>query len=92
MAKKFPVIVREVGLSLPLNRRHAASFAEFLKAAQVIEITGKFSVMIETLLYVLGSCERHPELTEEMHIPLRPIPQEDFLGYDRNYSVCFGFM
>ena len=29
--------------------------------------------MVETIVYVLGSCECHPELTEEMSIPLRPI-------------------
>ena len=33
-------------------------------------ITGKFSVMIVTPLYVIGSCERRSELTEEMYIPL----------------------
>ena len=42
-----------------------------------LTITGKFSVMRGTLLYVFGSCERHSELTEEMHIPLRPLPKED---------------
>ena len=35
--------------------------------------------MIETLLYVVGSHERHSEFTEEMYIPLRPIPREDFI-------------
>ena len=30
----------------------------------------KFPVMTGTLLFVLGSCERHSELTEEMGIPL----------------------
>ena len=34
--------------------------------------------MLGTLFYVSGSCERHSELTEEMYIPLRPIPKEDF--------------
>ena len=33
--------------------------------------------MIGTHSYVCGSRERHSELTEEMHIPLRPIPKED---------------
>ena len=33
--------------------------------------------MTGTLLYVLGSCERHSELAEEMYIPLRPILRED---------------
>ena len=37
------------------------------------------SVMMGTLLYVFGSRERHSELTEEMSIPLRPIPKEDSL-------------
>ena len=32
--------------------------------------------MIGSLLYVFGSCERHSELKQEMHIPLRPIPKE----------------
>ena len=41
--------------------------------------TGKLPVMIGTLLYVFGSCERHSELTEEMCIPLRPIPKENTL-------------
>ena len=40
---------------------------------------GQFSVMIGTLLYVFGSCERHSNLTEEMGIPLRPIPKKDSL-------------
>ena len=40
-------------------------------------ITGKFSVMTGTLLYVVGSRERQSKITEEMHIPLRPIPKED---------------
>ena len=39
----------------------------------------KFSVITGTLLKVFGSCERHSELTEEMYIPLRPIPKEDTL-------------
>ena len=26
-----------------------------------------------------GSCERHSELTEEIHIPWRPLPKEDTL-------------
>ena len=37
--------------------------------------TGKFPVMTGTLLYVFDPRERHSELTEEMHIPLRPIPK-----------------
>ena len=37
----------------------------------------KFSVMRGTLLYVFCSCERHSELTEEMHTTSRPIPKED---------------
>ena len=31
------------------------------------------------VLYVFGSCERQSKLTEEMYIPLRPIPKEDSL-------------
>ena len=37
----------------------------------------KFLVMIGTLLYVSGSCERHSELTEEMYMTLRLMPKED---------------
>ena len=44
-----------------------------------LTITGKFLVMIQTHLYVSGSCEHHPKLTIEMHIPLRRIPKEDCL-------------
>ena len=44
-----------------------------------LTITGKFPVTIGTLLYVFGSCERHSKLTEQMHVPLRPIPKEDTL-------------
>ena len=40
-------------------------------------VTGKFSVTIGTLLYVVGSCERHFKFMKEMYIPLRPIPKED---------------
>ena len=32
----------------------------------------KTSVMIGSILFVLGSCERHSKFTEEMYIPLRP--------------------
>ena len=32
------------------------------------------SVMTGALLYSFGRRERHSELTEEMQIPLRPIP------------------
>ena len=39
----------------------------------------EISVMTGTVLFVFGSCERHSELTEEMYIPLRPIPKEDAL-------------
>ena len=42
-------------------------------------VTGKFSVMKVTRLYVFGSCERHSKLTEEMHIPLRPTPKTLFV-------------
>ena len=39
----------------------------------------KISGMIETLPYVFGSRERHPKLTEEIHITLTPIPKVDIL-------------
>ena len=38
----------------------------------------KITVMIGTVLYVFGSCERHSNLTEEMYVPLRPISKKDF--------------
>ena len=44
-----------------------------------LTITGTFLVTTGTLLYVVGSYERHSKLTEEMHIPLRPILKEDTL-------------
>ena len=44
--------------------------------------TGKFSVMIGALLYVFGSRERHSNLTEEMHIPLRPLPRKTVFVVD----------
>ena len=37
----------------------------------------KISVMMGTLVYVFGSCERNSELTEKMLILLRPTPRED---------------
>ena len=37
--------------------------------------TGTFSVVIGTLVYVFGSCERHYEPTKEMRIALRPIAE-----------------
>ena len=40
--------------------------------------------MIGTLLYVVRQCERHSELTEEMSIPLRPIPKEDGVDVSEN--------
>ena len=42
--------------------------------------TGNFSVMVGTLLYLLDPCGRHSKLTEELYIPLRPIPKEDTLS------------
>ena len=46
-----------------------------------LAITGKVSVIviILNLLCVFGSRERHSECTEELSIPLRPIPKEDCL-------------
>ena len=46
----------------------------------------KISAMLGTLLYVFGSCERHSKLTEDVHIPLRPIPKEDNLRRLRFYE------
>ena len=37
----------------------------------------KISVLMGTLLHVVGSCTCHSELTEEMEILLRPTPRED---------------
>ena len=45
----------------------------------LLTITGHFSVMIISLLYVFGSCERYSKLKEDMYIPLRAIPKEDAL-------------
>ena len=45
----------------------------------IIIIIMKISVMIGTVLYVLGSPERHSKLTVGMHIRFRPIPKEDSL-------------
>ena len=39
----------------------------------------KISVMIGTLLYLLGTCARHSKLAQEMYIALRSIPKEDTL-------------
>ena len=50
-------------------------------------ITRKFSDMTGTLLYVFGSHERHFEFTNEMYIPLRPIPMEDTLHHCLFYKV-----
>ena len=45
----------------------------------VLTTSRKSAVMIATLLYVFGSRERRSKHTEEMYIPLRPIPKEDCL-------------
>ena len=42
--------------------------------------------MIGTLLYVFGSCERHSKLTEEIYIPLGPVPKEDTLDMSINWA------
>ena len=47
-----------------------------ISVISLLTIEGKFSVMTETLLYGLGSCERHAKLAEEMHIPVGPTPNE----------------
>ena len=39
-----------------------------------LTVTRKISIMIGTHLNICGSCDRHPELTKEMCIPLRSIP------------------
>ena len=44
-----------------------------------LTITIAFSVMKGVLLFVFGWCERHSEVTEEMCIPLRPVPKGDTL-------------
>ena len=41
--------------------------------------TGKLLVIIGTVLCVFGSYERRSKLTEEMHVPLRPIPKTLFV-------------
>ena len=33
------------------------------------------------LLYDFGSCERHSELTEEMHIPVRALPEDSLRSW-----------
>ena len=43
--------------------------------------------MIGTLLYAFDSCERHSELTEEMHTPVRPISTEDTIRRWRFYKL-----
>ena len=50
-----------------------------LQLNSFLMITGKILVMIGTLLYVIGSRERHSKLTEEMHISLGLIPKKDTL-------------
>ena len=50
-----------------------------------LAVTGIVSVMIGTILYVLGSRERNSKLKKkkkkkiEMYIPMRPIPKGDTL-------------
>ena len=46
-----------------------------------LTVTGKFSK--GTLPYVFRSCQRHSELTDEKHIPLRPTPKRDTLRHWR---------
>ena len=41
-----------------------------------LRATGKFSDMTATLPYIAGPCRLHPNLTKDMHIPLRSIPKE----------------
>ena len=45
--------------------------------SSLLPITGQFSARTGTLLYVVGSRERHSELTQEKHVTLGPIPKED---------------
>ena len=43
----------------------------------LLTVTGKFSAMTGTFLYVFGSSERHSEPTKEMCMPYRPILKGD---------------
>ena len=43
----------------------------FRQQLDIFDYNWNIAVMIGTLLYVFGSCERRCKLTEEMHIPLR---------------------
>ena len=43
--------------------------------------------MIGALLYVFGSYESHSKLTEEMHIPLRPLSKEGCLRQQKTLFV-----
>ena len=49
------------------------------KVNSCVTVTGKFSIMIRTLLYIFDSRESHSEPTKEMYIPLRLIPKGDTL-------------
>ena len=59
----------------------------FLLSNSFLMITGKFSVMMGALLYVLGLCECHSKLTDKMHIPLRPIPKGGIVRHWRFYKL-----
>ena len=50
-----------------------------LQRYEVVAVPGRYSIMTGTHLYVLGSGQRHSELTEEMYVPFRPITEEDIL-------------
>ena len=52
-----------------------------------LTIVGKFSLIIGTVLYAFGSCERHFKLTEEMYSPLSSIPKADALRRWRFYKL-----
>ena len=41
----------------------------------LLTVTGKFPFIIENLVYVFGSCERHSKSTKEMYMPLKPTPK-----------------
>ena len=52
-----------------------------------LTITGKFLAAIGTLLYVSGWRECHSKLTEEMHIPLKPIQKANTLCHWRFFKL-----
>ena len=47
----------------------------------------KFSVLVGTLLYILGSCESHSKFIKELFIPFGPIPKENALRHWLFYKL-----